>query len=255
MSEIDWGRLQPLRVAVGSHGEGTGYGCAMNVVSYITGESVITDYPLCADHTLARIVQMVNDYMPSVRKQDSGNRRPTPPILLSPEDALAVIELGTLTIGTRVDHTDLGVYSKMRAWFLRQAPYNDPDYYYPQEVVEEAIQILESDTGRDPKRLRELRKDGLLRSLEKPHLPSMNWVLFYPQELTLDGGGKTIRNWVESIGDNIVTNSLFDECSSYGNKDKLTIAREAILEFRRLIGLPEAPSVDTESINKKLIHL
>jgi len=251
VSEIDWGRLQPLRVATGSHKEGTGYGCAMNVVSYITGESVITDYPRCADRTLARIVQMVNDDMPSVRKQN----RPTPPVLLSPEDALKVIELGTLTIGTRVDHTDLGVYSKMRAWFLRQAPYSDPDNHYPREVVEKAIQILESDTGRDPKRLRELRKDGLLRSLEKPHLPSMGWVFFYPNELTLDGGGKTIRNWAESIGDNFVTNSLFDECSSYGNKNKLTIAREAILEFRRLIGLPEAPSVDTESINKKLIHL
>lgn len=253
MSEIDWGRLQPLRVAVGSHEEGTGYGCAMNVVSYITGESVITDYPRCADHTLARIVQAVNDDMPSVQKQHSGNHRPTPPVLLSPEDALEVIELGMLTIGTRVDHTDLGVYSKMRAWFLRRAPYSDLDYYYPRETVEEVIQILESDTGKDPKRLLEFRKEGLLRSLEKPHLPSMGWVFFYPNELTLDGGGKTIRNWAESIGDNIITNSLFSECSSYG--DKLTVARGAILEFRRLLGLPEAPSVDTESINKKLIHL
>ena len=35
----------PLRLAKGSHQPGSGRGCAMNVISYINGDTQITDFP------------------------------------------------------------------------------------------------------------------------------------------------------------------------------------------------------------------
>lgn len=51
----------PLRLARGSHEEGSGKGCAMNVISYINGDTKITDYPVCSARPLARLVQSLND--------------------------------------------------------------------------------------------------------------------------------------------------------------------------------------------------
>lgn len=112
MNDIDWNRLQPMRVATGSHSEGSEYGCAMNVVSYITGEKEITDYPQCSDDILARMVQLLNDTLGTLRGDSlnvlhpvviggaaypgtfSGN-------LLTPEDAVEVVRIGCMTIGTK----------------------------------------------------------------------------------------------------------------------------------------------------------
>ena len=47
---------QPLRLAKGSHQPGSGKGCAMNVISYINGDSKITDYPECSARPLASLV-------------------------------------------------------------------------------------------------------------------------------------------------------------------------------------------------------
>lgn len=104
MSDIDFSRLQPLRLAVGSHSEGSGYGCAMNVVSYITGDVEITDYPECAHYDLAKMVQRINDFVGTVRGSRQFvvyNRiaRHTH-TTLSPEDAVRVVNLGCMTIGT-----------------------------------------------------------------------------------------------------------------------------------------------------------
>ncbi|EUA42531.1 gp57 domain protein [Mycobacterium xenopi 4042] len=38
----------PLRLAKGSHRPGSGKGCAMNVISYVNGETEITDFPTCS---------------------------------------------------------------------------------------------------------------------------------------------------------------------------------------------------------------
>jgi hypothetical protein len=35
----------PLRLAKGSHRPGSGKGCAMNAISYIGGDTQITDFP------------------------------------------------------------------------------------------------------------------------------------------------------------------------------------------------------------------
>ena len=79
---------QPLRLAAGSHEPGSGKGCAMNVVSYINGDSKITDFPACSARPLARMVQIVND------------RLAGPDGFLSPEDSVRVLDLGWRTVGT-----------------------------------------------------------------------------------------------------------------------------------------------------------
>jgi len=89
VNAIDFDRLQPLQLARGSHHPGSGKGCAMNVISYITGEAKITDYPSCSDDMVSTLVQAVNDVL-----ADPWTG------LLTPEDALAVVELGMLTVGT-----------------------------------------------------------------------------------------------------------------------------------------------------------
>jgi hypothetical protein len=84
---------EPLRLAVGSHQAGSGKGCAMNVVSWESGDSTITDLPPCADPMLAKIVQRVNDRHCSHRDGD----------LLCPACSLEVLALAHRTVGTS-DH-------------------------------------------------------------------------------------------------------------------------------------------------------
>jgi hypothetical protein len=78
----------PLRLAAGSHEPGSGKGCAMNVISYINGDTKITDYPECSARPLARMVQSIND------------RLAGPDGFLSPENGLIVLDLGWMTVGT-----------------------------------------------------------------------------------------------------------------------------------------------------------
>jgi len=78
----------PLRLAKGSHEEGSGKGCAMNVVSYVNGDTRITDYPECSARPLARLVQSINDWLAGLDGY------------LSPENAVIVLDLGFATMGT-----------------------------------------------------------------------------------------------------------------------------------------------------------
>jgi hypothetical protein len=78
----------PLRLARGSHQAGSGRGCAMNAISYITGDVEITDYPECCARPLATIVQWCND------------RLAGPDGYLSPEDSVVALELGWQTVRT-----------------------------------------------------------------------------------------------------------------------------------------------------------
>ncbi|QBJ00880.1 hypothetical protein Henu3_gp3 [Mycobacterium phage Henu3 PeY-2017] len=89
---IDLDRItHPLRLAKGSHQPGSGKGCAMNVISYINGDTKITDYPECSARPLAALVQMVNDHLAG------------PDGFLSPEDSVLVLDLGWQTVGTATD--------------------------------------------------------------------------------------------------------------------------------------------------------
>jgi hypothetical protein len=85
---------QPLRLAKGSHQRGSGKGCAMNVISYINGDTYVTDFPDCSARPLAAFVQLCNDLLAG------------PDGYLSPENSLLALELGWQTVGTvDVDNT------------------------------------------------------------------------------------------------------------------------------------------------------
>ena len=81
---------QPLRLAVGSHTAGSGKGCAMNVISWESGDTEITATPDCSDLLLARVVQRVNDTICTHRDGD----------LLCPDCSVKVLDLGHRTVGT-----------------------------------------------------------------------------------------------------------------------------------------------------------
>ncbi len=86
---IDLERItHPLRLARGSHKEGSGKGCAMNVISYVNGDAKITDYPECSARPLSRLVQKVNDALADIYG------------FLSPENAVIALDLGWRTVGT-----------------------------------------------------------------------------------------------------------------------------------------------------------
>ena len=86
---IDLDRItHPLRLARGSHKPGSGKGCAMNVISYINGDTKITDFPECSARPLARLVQSLNDNLAGA----DG--------FLSPDNSVIVLDLGWLTVGT-----------------------------------------------------------------------------------------------------------------------------------------------------------
>jgi hypothetical protein len=78
----------PLRLAKGSHRPGSGKGCAMNAISYINGDTQLTDFPACAARPLAAFVQVCNDLLAG------------PDDDLSPENSLLALDLGWQTVGT-----------------------------------------------------------------------------------------------------------------------------------------------------------
>ncbi len=100
---IDLERItHPLRLASGSHERGSGKGCAMNVISYINGDTQITDYPACSARPLARLVQRIND---SLADKDG---------FLSPENSIVALDLGWQTVGT-ADVPDAVVWQWLHA--------------------------------------------------------------------------------------------------------------------------------------------
>jgi hypothetical protein len=83
-----------LRLAEGSHQAESGKGCAMNAISYINGDTEVTDFPACSARPLAAFVQWCNDVLAG------------PDGYLSPEDSLLALDLAWLTVGTaQVPHT------------------------------------------------------------------------------------------------------------------------------------------------------
>jgi len=78
----------PLRLAKGSHQPGSGKGCAMNAISYISGDPGITGFPACSARPLAAFVQSCNELLAG------------PDGYLSPENSLLALELGWQTVGT-----------------------------------------------------------------------------------------------------------------------------------------------------------
>jgi hypothetical protein len=78
----------PLRLAKGSHQPGSGKGCAMNVISYITGDPQVTDFPARSARPLSLLVQTSNDLLAG------------PSGYLSPEHSVLALDLGWQTVGT-----------------------------------------------------------------------------------------------------------------------------------------------------------
>jgi hypothetical protein len=126
---------EPLRLAVGSHTAGSGKGCAMNLVSWESGDTTITDLPECADPMLARIVQRLNDNYCTHRDGD----------LLCPACSLVVLELAHRTVGTgTLPLTDLErriVWVKVAVDQARQVQHLVPDTY--KDRAERALQAAE----------------------------------------------------------------------------------------------------------------
>lgn len=73
---------------VGGAGDGVNTMCAMQVISWQTGDTKITDYPACSATPLARMVQIFNDSLAGVEGY------------LSPENSMLVLDLGWRTVGT-----------------------------------------------------------------------------------------------------------------------------------------------------------
>lgn len=86
--------VRRLRLAKGSHQPESGKGCAMNAISSMNGDAVVTDFPACSARPLAAFVQWCNDVLAG------------PDGYLSPEDSLLALDLASLTVGTAdVPHT------------------------------------------------------------------------------------------------------------------------------------------------------
>src|ERR1700750_246151 len=88
----------PLRLARGSHLPESGKGCAMNAISYINGDTAITDFPATSARPLASFVQLCNDSLAG------------PDGYLAPGDAVVVLDLAWLTVGT-ADTADTVVHA------------------------------------------------------------------------------------------------------------------------------------------------
>ena len=107
----------PLRLAKGSHQPGSGKGCAMNAISYIGGDTQITDFPATSARPLAAFVQLCNDLLAG------------PDCYLSSENSFLALELGWQTVGTAivadtVIHAWVAELLTSPAWGVIQYPNN-----------------------------------------------------------------------------------------------------------------------------------
>ena len=78
----------PLRLGRGSHQPGSGKGCAMNIISYITGDEQVTDFPTRSARPLSLLVQTSNDLLAG------------PAGYLLPDDSVLALDLAWQTVGT-----------------------------------------------------------------------------------------------------------------------------------------------------------
>jgi hypothetical protein len=78
----------PLRLGKGSHQPGSGKGCAMNVISFITGDAQVTDFPSRSARPLSLLVQTANDLLAG------------PSGYLSPEHSVLALDLAWQTVDT-----------------------------------------------------------------------------------------------------------------------------------------------------------
>src|ERR1700727_181679 len=111
--------VHPLRLAKGSHQPGSGKGCAMNAISYIGGDTQITDFPATSARPLAAFVQLCNDLLAE------------PDGYLSPENSFLALELGWQTVGTaevpdNVIHAWVAELLTGPAWGVVHYADNDP---------------------------------------------------------------------------------------------------------------------------------
>jgi hypothetical protein len=108
---------RPLRLAKGSHQPESGMGCAMNAISYIGGDTQITDFPATSARPLAAFVQLCNDLLAG------------PDGYLSSENSFLALELGWQTVGTAivadtVIHAWVAELLNSPAWGVIQYPNN-----------------------------------------------------------------------------------------------------------------------------------
>jgi len=223
MSDIDWDRLQPLRVAGGSHRPGSGRGCAMNVVSYITGEQKISDYPKCSHRGLARPVQILNDWLASDSEDD----------LLSPEDALEVVELGVQTIGTGEFSLNWVTWAQLLGHIESLLPEN---HVWPKSVTSKVVYHF-SPTLPPP-----------------PSTFSMNPTM----------GGLVFPSFGLSYNHSYIPHVKPDEAMAVhlahavyiwkrNGRVALTNLRSVIAKFREIHGLSESVEMNAESVSTRLV--
>ncbi len=103
---IDFEFPEPPRLAVGSHVAGTGFACAMNVLSWENGDAHITDLPACTAPPLAALVQRVNDRYCAHLNIEAGPWGGYTATVLCPDCSVAVLDLAHRTVGTNVQGTD-----------------------------------------------------------------------------------------------------------------------------------------------------
>jgi hypothetical protein len=102
---------QPLRLAVGTQDAGSGYACMMNVLSWVNGDTTITDMPNCTDPGLAELVYVLNDrgcahltpeliWCPG---DEGGDAEPHTHVVetLCAECSIKVFDAAIQTVGTR----------------------------------------------------------------------------------------------------------------------------------------------------------
>jgi hypothetical protein len=218
---IDLDRItHPLRLAAGSHQPGSGKGCAMNVISYINGDTKITDYPSCSARPLARLVQPLNDRL---------GRRDR---FLSPEDSVLMLDLAWRTVGTADTAPEI-------AWRWLFDLLVDPDRGVVHHVESNAAAAIRSGAA-----LCE-------RELNGETVPFSEWPGRLRNRFDVHSL-RTFRADVDIAADHYV-NEANRLCVPLLNPgDHIEFVRWAIDHWRDLAGLDTEPEIGYDAINHAL---
>jgi hypothetical protein len=206
----------------------------MNVISYINGDTKITDYPACSARPLARLVQTLNDALAG------------PDGFLSPENSVLVLDLGWQTVGTAGAPREV-------VWRWLSELLIDPGHgvvRHASERGEEAIRRVGALCVREASGER-------VSATEWSEARAVAYAAAYADADAAAAADADAVAYAAAYADADAAAAAAAAADAYAAADaaRIQFTRWAITRWRELAGLDNTDAIDTDAINAALARI
>jgi hypothetical protein len=261
---------EPLRLAVGSHLRGSGYGCAMNVIAWETGDPDISDLPACSDKFLARMIHGVNDSLCKhtelkTYEISTGPGEDDPVVqrearLLCPACSMKALDLAHRTVGTYlVGNGGLEVWmqiltdrlvNNVRHWErLRRRGERDAKIFMARETIKACQEVI---AAKDQINRQNLLRDAQERVWKAREAATMAYAPKVPSEVF-----EMASCFDTFLDDEFDADFLFardEQGKEIQHRMLLSQAHRIIDRFEELADL-KAPEVDFAAVERAFLEM